>query len=189
MTMNIAPPDDKKNAPRKHGGDPHKLPEAAEKAIAGPDFPSQQAAAVQARWLVEKATDTDLKRLFLALEYQDGLDLLARMRKNCEIAGQTLNSRLSHDDITAKCVTCGGGRKQGRQWALIRPFMDPLTRTPKNQYFCDIFCVATENQKTHGVHGVSDRGMLPSDNPPQAQGTRGGVDKPTVKQPNSEEVS
>lgn len=188
-TSTSASPDKPSNAAgRKHGGDPHKLPDDARAGLEAKEFPSQQTAAIKARWLVEKNSEIDLKRIFTEIDYQEGLDLLARMRTNCEVAGHTLNARLSHDDESARCVTCGGPRKQGRQWALIRPSMDYTTRIINNHYFCTIMCVAHENQKNQGVSGVSDRGMLASDNPRPAQGTQGPVDQPTIKQPNSEEA-
>lgn len=177
---------DKKNAAnRKHGGDPHKLPDDAALSLKSAEFPSQQSAAIKARWLVEKNSEIDLKRIFSSIDYQEGLDLLARMRKNCEISGHTLNERISHDDESAKCHVCGGGRKQGRQWYLLRPFIHPVTRIIQNRYFCDISCVVRENHANQGVAGISDRGMLPSDNPKNHPNHPNNPN--VVKQPNSGE--
>jgi hypothetical protein len=128
--------------------------------------PKQQTAAVKARWAGEKATEDDVRKFFAQdLEIEEGLSLLARMRKNCEIASYALNARITADDNKARCKTCGGAKKANKQWALVRPKRDPTTNLIVNEHFCQLACVALENQKKDGVKGISDRGMLPSDNP------------------------
>src|SRR5262249_53391756 len=96
---------------------------------------------------------------------EDGLGLLARMRKNCELASYALNARITADNNKDRCEFCGGPKKHNKQWALVRPFRDPLTLLVRNHYFCSIECVALMNRRNQGVYGVSDQGMLPAHNP------------------------
>jgi hypothetical protein len=133
----------------------------------------QQTAAVKARWAGEKATEEDVRKFFAKdVGVEEGLQLLARMRKNCEIASYALNQRITADDNQSRCKTCGGPKKANKQWALVRPHRNPVTQLVENDYFCQIACVALENQKTQGVKGVSDRGMLNADNPENHPNTR-----------------
>lgn len=126
----------------------------------------QRSEAARARWSSEDATEEEVRRFFTrGVEVEEGLKLLARMRKNCEIASYALNQRITADDSQSRCKTCGGAKKANKQWALIRPKRDPVTQLVNNEYFCQIACVALENQKTHGVKGISDSGMTSDMNP------------------------
>lgn len=125
---------------------------------------NQQSAAVKSRWAAEKATENDLRQLFAQIAIDEGMQLLAKMRQNSEIAAQVLNQRITGDAAREKCKTCDGPMK-GRDWMLRRPHRDPTTQGIITDVFCCVSCVALENQKTQGVLAVSDRGMVSSDNP------------------------
>ena len=93
------------------------------------------------------------------------------MRKNCQTAGQTLNARVNLPS-EQRCKTCRityadmQARKRGNDWFLNRPHYHPEDRNIiLVDHFCSAACVSLENNKTQGVSGVADRGMLPSDNP------------------------
>lgn len=118
-----------------------------------------QAANADARWSAERASEHDVDKFFHQVEIEQGLQLLAKMRRNCELAAKALNQRITSEEGTQLCKTCGGGKRQNKQWALIQPRVDPKTRLPMNTFFCSIQCVAMENQKNQGTFGVSDRGM------------------------------
>lgn len=130
----------------------------------------QQSRAIQARWAAEQATEDDLRAHFLSLPLEKALALLARMRHNCTTAGTILNTRINAPD-DQHCATCkmtyADLKKRGKpDWWLNRPYYDPEDRNIIHvKHFCSAACVSLENNKTQGVKGVSDQGMLPSDNP------------------------
>lgn len=139
---------------------------AATNGKGGAEAVSQQTAAVKARWASERGTEEEVTRYFAhSVSIEAGLQLLARMRKNCELASYALNTRITADSDTNRCEFCHGRKKNRRQWALVRPFRDPTTQLIQNHYFCSIECVALMNQRNQGVYGVSDRGMTPAMNP------------------------
>jgi hypothetical protein len=92
------------------------------------------------------------------------------MRRNCTTAGTIINSRINAPD-DQRCKTCGktyaAFRKTGKpDWFLNRPYYDPEDRNIiLVSHFCSAACVSLENNKTQGVYGIADRGMLPTDNP------------------------
>jgi hypothetical protein len=130
----------------------------------------QQARAIQARWAGESSAEDDLRAHFLALPLDRALSLLARMRANCTLAGTILNSRINAPG-DQRCKTCGLTyeklKAKGKpDWWLNKPHYDPDDRNIIIvDHFCSSACVSLYNNKTQGVRGVPDQGMLPSDNP------------------------
>jgi hypothetical protein len=130
----------------------------------------QQSKAIQARWASEKATEAELRSLFHSLPLDRALALLAVMRRNCTTAGTIINSRINSQE-DQHCKTCGKTysalRKTGKpDWFLNRPYYDPEDRNIIHvSHFCSAACVSLENNKTQGVYGMADRGMLRTDNP------------------------
>lgn len=129
-----------------------------------PKKDSQQAAAANARWAAEEAALEELTALFSNLSLDEGLDLLARMRKNCEIAAKVLEARRTAN-TNQRCKTCDKSlqelREEGRpikDWRMIRPRRDPTTNTIFTEVFCSDVCIALENKITHGIATVSDQG-------------------------------
>lgn len=128
--------------------------------------PCQQASAANARWATETAAVDDLTKLFSeGLELEEGLQLLAQMRKHCEIAAKILEARRTAD-TNQRCKTCDKSleelQKEGRpirDWRMIRPRRDNRTNTVYTEVFCSDVCIALENKVTHGVANVSDQGM------------------------------
>lgn len=130
----------------------------------------QQARAIQARWAGEQATEDELRLHFESLPLEKALALLAQMRKNCVIAGTILNTRINAPG-DQKCKTCGltyeGLKRKGKpDWWLNRPYYDREDRNIIHvDHFCSSACVSLENNKTQGVRGIADQGMLAKDNP------------------------
>ena len=131
----------------------------------------QQARAIQARWAGEAAAEEELRQHFLTIPLEKALPLLDKMRKNCELAGKILNERINVPEIQ-KCKTCGKTYDQliksqrMRDWFLNRPHYDPKDRNIiLVDHFCSAACVSLENNRTQGVRGIADRGMLASENP------------------------
>lgn len=130
----------------------------------------QQARAIQARWAAEAATEDDLRLHFETIPLDRALALLAVMRKNCTTAGTIINSRINAPG-DQRCETCGKTyedlKKTGKpDWWMNQPYYDPEDRNIIHvRHFCSAACVSLHNNKTQGVHGVADQGMLPSMNP------------------------
>lgn len=131
----------------------------------------QQARAIQARWAGEQAAEEELRHHFETIPLEKALALLAKMRKNCEMAGGILNGRINVPELQ-KCATCGrtydeliaGSRM--RDWFLNKPYYDKEDRNIIHVlHFCSAACISAYNHQTQGVSGVSDRGMLRRDNP------------------------
>ncbi len=122
---------------------------------------SQQSQAIRARWAAEAENEQLLEAYFQDVEIDEGLALIARMRKNQDMAAKIINTRITSgaEENKAKCATCGGSKK-GRDWCLRRPYRDQTTLLIQTKYFCSVVCVALENQKTQGVAAVSDRGLV-----------------------------
>lgn len=126
---------------------------------------NQQTQAVEARWAAERASEEEVTKYFQGVPIEEGLAVLARMRENSKIASLALNQRITADNNKDRCEFCGGPKKSNKQWALVRPYRDPLTLLVRNHYFCSIECVALMNRRDQGVYGVSDQGMIPAMNP------------------------
>lgn len=136
-----------------------------------PDRPiKQQSRAIQARWAAQEAVESELREFFLATPLEKALALLAKMRENCTTAGTILNSRINAPG-DQHCETCKMTyedlKKRGKpDWWLNRPYYDKEDRNIIHvAHFCSASCVSMENNKTQGVKGIADRGMLASDNP------------------------
>jgi hypothetical protein len=152
-----------REAGRKGGEQKQKNREAARLAASEV---SQQTMAIQARWAAERGSEEEVTEYFKRdLSIEDGLALLARMRENCKVASETLNARITADSDKDRCEFCGGPKRVNKQWAMVRPYRDPVTLLPRNRFFCSIECVALMNRRNQGVYGVSDQGMLPAHNP------------------------
>jgi len=130
----------------------------------------QQSRAIQARWAAEEANEEQLRHFFLTTPLEKSLAVLNKMRLNCQTAGQIINQRINEPEIQ-KCKTCGLTYEKLKQkgkpdWFLNRPYYDKDDRNVIHvDHFCSPACVSMENNKTQGVKGIPDRGMLPSDNP------------------------
>lgn len=92
------------------------------------------------------------------------------MRKNTTIAGTIINDRINTPG-DQKCKTCKityeKMRAKGKpDWFLNRPYYDKEDRNIIHvEHFCSAVCVSLENNKTQGIKGVADQGMLAKDNP------------------------
>jgi hypothetical protein len=131
----------------------------------------QQSRAAQARWAGEAASDEDLRSFFEELDLAKAFLLYAQMRKNLEVAGKILNQR-SNVPETQHCKICDLSldeykrRCRKNDWFLNRPhYHDGDRNIIDVDHFCSAACVSLENNRTQGVYGISDQGMLPSDNP------------------------
>lgn len=130
----------------------------------------QQTLAVQARWAAEESTEEEAMKFYSSIPVERLLSVHKRMRERCELAGKVLNTRVNTPD-RQKCKVCGisfeNFKKKGKpDWWLNRPHYHPEDRNIiLVDHFCSAACVSRENNKTQGVYGIPDQGMLPQDNP------------------------
>lgn len=124
------------------------------------DFTSESASkAATDRWERYKLPELELHEFFSKQPVESCLELLAKMRSDCELAAKLLNDRITADNESTCCKVCKGPKKGG-QWAMVKPWKDPKTGTMGNDYLCDYICVAKYNQdkQGQGVGMISDRG-------------------------------
>jgi hypothetical protein len=132
---------------------------------------NRQPRPVVARWAGEQATEEELRKHFNSIPLEKAFALYEKMRRNMEIVGKILNQRSNIPEVQ-KCKTCGvtfdDFQKTSRKndWFLNRPrYKDGDRNIIMVEHFCSAACISLENNKTQGVYGISDRGMLRSDNP------------------------
>ena len=131
-----------------------------------PRSEAQQSSAAKARWAGEKADEDGIRKFFgKECSTEEGLAILARMRKNAEIAGEVLNTRITTSPDPDRCAMCGQGKPLNKQWCLVQPYTDDTTLRPRNRYFCSIYCISCWNKKQGGTFGIVDQGMTRDMNP------------------------
>ena len=115
---------------------------------------SAAAATVTAAWLSLEAKELEVRNYFRKLDVSSGLEMLARMRKQCDLAAETLQQRMD-DGNKERCTGCGKTLEEVRktQWIMIGSDMDPDTGVPVPYRFCGPICVRERNRRT----------MLPKD--------------------------
>ena len=115
---------------------------------------SAAAATVTAAWLSLEAKELEVRKYFRQIAVSSGLEMLAKMRKQCDMAAETLQGRMDEGN-TERCTGCGKTLEEVRktQWIMIGSDMDPDTGVPVPYRFCGPICVRERNRRT----------MLPKD--------------------------
>lgn len=115
----------------------------------------------KAYYASEQVTQEELKRIFTEISIEDGLQLLAKMRQNCELAARTIEERRTAETLDTACKGCGITKRQmgNRNWRMVRPAYDRASGGYTTDYFCSDVCIIAENKRKHGVAAMSDRGM------------------------------
>lgn len=119
--------------------------------------------AVRARWATETDVQSDLEALFSTIEMAEGLALLERMRKNCELAARTIEKRRTEETLDTACYICETTKRQlgNRPWRMVTSFREVATGTWRTVYLCNDMCVIQWN-KRKGIDGIPDRGVQAS---------------------------
>jgi hypothetical protein len=109
---------------------------------------SAAAATLTAAWLSLSATELEVRNYFRAIEVQSGLEALAKMRKQCDLAAQTLQQRMD-DGNTERCHGCGKTLEEARktQWLFNSNVLDPETGTAMCYHYCNALCVREVNRE------------------------------------------
>lgn len=147
------------NAHRHGNGGPPSLTSAAATELA------------RARWATESEYESEVREHFAAAPLEEALSLLARMRARCELAAREIERRRTEETQNTACAVCGVKRSQlgNRNWRMVSPRRDPQTGTIYTDYFCSDACIIESNRRKHGIAAMSDRGMLPGDDPSRAK--------------------
>lgn len=116
--------------------------------------------AVRARWATETEVQADLEALFSTVEMAEGLALLERMRKNCELAARTIEKRRTEETLDTACFICDTTKRElgNRPWRMVTSFREVATCTWRTVYLCNDMCVIQWN-KRKGIDGIPDRGV------------------------------
>ena len=105
-------------------------------------------AASTAAWLSLAATELEVRKYFRTLPVASGLEVLAKMRKQCDLAAGELQNRID-DGNTERCTGCGKTLEEARktQFILQGADVDPETGLPMPYRFCGPLCVRERNRE------------------------------------------
>lgn len=105
-------------------------------------------AASTAAWLSLEAKEIEVRDYFRRIPVASGLEALAKMRHQCDLAAQTLQSRMDEGN-RERCTGCGKTLEEVRksQWIMLGSDMDPETGVPVPYRFCGPLCVRERNRK------------------------------------------
>ena len=120
-----------------------------EPAVVNPRNPySTLAAANVAAALALSATELEVRQYFRKLPVASGLEMLAKMRHQCDLAAETLQGRMDESN-TERCTGCGKTLEEARksQWIMVGSDMDPDTGVPVPYRFCGPLCVRERNRE------------------------------------------
>ena len=109
---------------------------------------SAAAATVTAAWLSLSATELEVRNYFRAIAVPSGLEALAKMRNQCDLAAQTLQQRMDENN-TERCTGCDKTLEEVRktQWIMQGSEVDSETGVPMPYRFCGPMCVRERNRE------------------------------------------
>jgi hypothetical protein len=109
---------------------------------------SAAAATVTAAWLSLSATELETRTYFKSIPVPSGLEMLAKMRKQCDLAAETLQQRMDLGNLE-HCTGCGKTLEQVRktQWIMMGSDVDSDTGVPVPYRFCSPMCVRERNRE------------------------------------------
>jgi hypothetical protein len=109
---------------------------------------SAAAATVTAAWLSLSATEMEVRKSFRSVPVPSGLEALAKMRKQCDLAAAELQQRMD-DNNTERCSGCGKTLEEVRktQFIMQGSEVDPETGVPMPYRYCGVQCVRERNRE------------------------------------------
>lgn len=122
--------------------------------------------AAAATWLSLTATELEVRQHFRQVPVHTGLETLARMRKQCDLAAETLQNRMD-DNNTERCSGCGKTLEEVRktQFIMQGSEVDPETGVPMPYRYCGVQCVRERNREK--MLPKEDRNKLRFDGQPE----------------------
>ena len=105
-------------------------------------------AAAAATWLSLTATELEVRKYFRSIPVQHGLEILAKMRHQCNLAAETLQQRMDEGN-TERCTGCGKTLEEVRktQFLMQGSEVDPETGVPMPYRYCGVQCVRERNRE------------------------------------------
>jgi hypothetical protein len=90
----------------------------------------------------------EVRKYFRALPVPSGLEMLAKMRKQCDLAAGELQQRMDEGNIE-RCTGCGKTLEEVRKttWIMQGSDVDPDTGVPMPYRFCSPLCVRERNRE------------------------------------------
>lgn len=109
---------------------------------------SAAAATVTAAWLSLEAKEIEVRNYFRSISVASGLEMLAKMRKQCDMAAESLQGRMDEDN-TQRCTGCGKTLEELRktQFLMMGADTDPETGVPVPYRFCGPMCIRERNKE------------------------------------------
>ena len=107
------------------------VPDAPAVSINPRDPYSAVRAAASAAWLSLSATELEVRKYFRTIAVPSGLEALAKMRKQCDLAAETLQQRMDEGN-TERCSGCDKTLEEARksQWIMQGSEVDSDTGVP-----------------------------------------------------------
>jgi len=105
-------------------------------------------ATATAAWLSLTATEIEVRQHFKSIPVQHGLETLARMRHQCDLAASTLQGRMDEGN-TERCTGCGKTLEEARksQFLMQGSEVDPDTGVPMPYRYCGPQCIRERNRE------------------------------------------
>jgi ferredoxin len=113
-----------------------------------PIFPSRPTPRAITTWLSLTATELEVRQHFKSIPVQTGLETLARMRHQCNLAAETLQGRMDEQN-TERCTGCGKTLEECHKsaWLMQGSDMDAETGVPVPYRFCGPLCIRERNRE------------------------------------------
>ena len=127
---------------------PDLVSEASPSTINPRDPYSATRAAATAAWLSLTATEMEVRKYFRSIPVASGLEALAKMRKQCDLAAAELQQRMDEGN-TERCTGCNKTLEEVHktQWIFQGADVDPATGVPMPYRFCGPMCVRERNRE------------------------------------------
>jgi hypothetical protein len=105
-------------------------------------------AATTAAWLTLDAKEIEVRAYFRKIAVASGLELLAKMRRQCNLAAETLQQRMDEGN-QERCTGCGKTLEEARksQWIMQGSEVDSETGVPMPYRYCGPMCVRERNRE------------------------------------------
>ena len=146
------------------------VPDAPAVSINPRDPYSAVRAAASAAWLSLSATELEVRKYFRTIAVPSGLEALAKMRKQCDLAAETLQQRMDEGN-TERCSGCDKTLEEARksQWIMQGSEVDSDTGVPMPYRYCAYISLLVEHflekyntrihKQSNPVQGVSPEAM------------------------------
>ena len=123
-------------------------PVSAKSTLSPRDPYSSVRAAATAAWLTLDAKEIEVRKYFKSITVPTGLELLAKMRKQCDLAAETLQQRVD-EGKTERCTGCGKTLEEVHksQWLMQGSDVDPATGVSVSYCFCGPLCIRERNRE------------------------------------------